>query len=80
MARSEMQPMQVGDALPSAGGTFEEKGPGSRGSNKLGPEGTKERSSNAYGFRGGGRDIATGAQEENNTHVSASSRASYVDR
>jgi hypothetical protein len=80
MARSQMQTMQVGDALPSVGGTVEEKGPGSRGRTKLRPRGTEERSSSVDRFRGGGRDAATGAQEENITHVPTTSREIHVDR
>jgi hypothetical protein len=80
MAQSKMQPAQVRDALPSSCGTTEEKGSGRRGRTELGPRGIEERSPSIDGFRRGGRDAAIGVQEENITHVPATSRASHVDR
>jgi hypothetical protein len=81
MARSEMQPVQVGDALPSTYGALEEKGIGSRGRTELGPRGGKEILSNAYRLRGGGRrDVTAGTQEEDISHVLAASRERYADR
>jgi hypothetical protein len=80
MARSEMQPAQFRDALPSTDGSFEEKGTRSRGRTDIGPRGEKERGSNAYILRGGGRDAVPGTQEEDIAHVPVASREIYVDR
>jgi hypothetical protein len=81
MARSEMKPTQVKDALPSTYGDLEEKGTRSRGRIELGPKGEKSICSNAYRLRGGGRGDATdGTKEEDIAHIPATSGASYADR
>jgi hypothetical protein len=80
MAWSKTQPAQVGDALPSAYGTTEEKGIGRMGRTDLGLGETEERIPITNGFRQRGRDVAAGVQKENITHVPTASIASNVDR
>jgi hypothetical protein len=81
MAKSVTKPMQFKDALPSTCKSLEEKGTGSRGRTKVGPRGEKERCSNAYGLRGGGRrETTTGMQEEDISHVPIAFGVGYADR